>query len=67
MMTMTRYQLAKVQAVRANIRRYRRLLATQLTELERNYLERRLAEEQEVLSTLTSGSVHRTESEDYPA
>ena len=29
----------------ANVRRYRRLLATQLTENERRYVERRLAEE----------------------
>ena len=30
----------------ANVRRYRRLLQTHLTELERRFLERRLAEEQ---------------------
>ena len=29
----------------ANVRRYRRLLKTQLTDLERNFIERRLAEE----------------------
>jgi hypothetical protein len=29
----------------ANVRRYRRLLATQLSEIERNFIERRLAEE----------------------
>jgi hypothetical protein len=29
----------------ANVRRYRKLLSTQLTDLERNFIERRLAEE----------------------
>lgn len=29
----------------ANVRRYRKLLTTQLTEIERNFIERRLAEE----------------------
>lgn len=39
-----------IQAVhQANIGRYRRLLATHLTDHERQFLERRLAEEQEAL------------------
>jgi hypothetical protein len=36
---------ARVRAHQGNIARYRRLLRTQLTELERDYIERRLAEE----------------------
>jgi hypothetical protein len=37
---------AKIRAHRRNIQRYSRLLATELTELERNYLHKRIAEEQ---------------------
>jgi hypothetical protein len=37
---------------RSNIRRYCRLLATQLTDLERQYLHRRIAEEQAELDRL---------------
>jgi hypothetical protein len=35
--------LARLRARRNNVHRYRRLLATQLTGLERAYIERRLA------------------------
>ena len=61
---MAGYELAKIEALRANIRRYRRLLATQLTELERNYLERRLAEDRNALLALTSRSAPQTVSAD---
>jgi hypothetical protein len=61
-MTMTVYQLQRIRAIRSNIERYRRLLATELTDLERKYLERRLREEREALSALTSGSTQRAES-----
>jgi hypothetical protein len=61
---MTACQLQKIRAIRANIKRYRRLLATELTELERNYLERRLREEREALSALTSGSAQRAENDE---
>jgi hypothetical protein len=61
---MTACQLQKIRAIRANIKRYRRLLATELTELERNYLERRLREEGESLSALTSGSAQRAENDE---
>src|SRR3954466_13156390 len=49
--------LAHLRAHRNNIHRYRRLLGTQLTELERHYIERRLSGEMEAakrLSTETS-------------
>jgi hypothetical protein len=48
--------LARLRAHRNNIHRYRRLLATQLTDLERQYLERRLNEEHAALNSL-SGAV----------
>lgn len=61
---MTTYQLQKIRAIRANIKRYRRLLTTELTDLERSYLERRLREEREALLALTSGSAQRTENDE---
>jgi hypothetical protein len=38
-------KLARLRAHRNNIHRYRRLLGTQLTELEQKFIEGRLAEE----------------------
>ena len=41
----TDYVNAKILSHRANLQRYARLLATQLTELEREYLHKRIEEE----------------------
>jgi hypothetical protein len=49
MTTMIDEQLARMRTHRNNIRRYRQLLQTTLTELERAFIERRLAEEQSAL------------------
>jgi hypothetical protein len=46
--------LARLRAHRNNIHRYRRLLATQLSDLERAYIERRLGEERASLEALSS-------------
>ena len=46
--------LARLRTHRNNIHRYRRLLATQLSDLERGYIERRLAEEQAALEALSN-------------
>jgi hypothetical protein len=43
---------ARLRAHRNNIHRYRRLLSTQLSELERAYIVRRLAEEQSAVEAL---------------
>jgi hypothetical protein len=43
---------ARLRTHRDNIARYRRLLETNLTELEREYIQRRLSEEQFHLETL---------------
>ena len=43
---------AKMRTHRLNIQRYGRLLATPLTDLERQYLHRRIAEEQAELERL---------------
>jgi hypothetical protein len=45
--------LARLRAHRNNIHRYRRLLATQLTDLERAYIERRLEEEHAAMAALS--------------
>jgi len=44
--------LARLHAHRNNIKRYRRLLQTSLTTLERNFIERRIAEEEAALDRL---------------
>ncbi|MBR0750394.1 hypothetical protein JQ582_41575 [Bradyrhizobium japonicum] len=46
--------LARIRAHRNNIHRYRRLLRTRLSELERQFIERRLAEEQTALDALAA-------------
>lgn len=45
---------ARIRAHRNNIHRYRSLLKTQLSDLERQFIERRLAEETASLEALTS-------------
>ena len=58
-----------LRARRNNVRRYRRLLQTELTELERRYIERRLNEEKSAMESLTSSTVPlpnpRTDSQIY--
>ena len=44
--TMTEERIARLRTHRNNIDRYRRLLKTKLSEIERQYLEKRLSEEQ---------------------
>jgi 5-bromo-4-chloroindolyl phosphate hydrolysis protein len=44
----------QLRARRNNVRRYRRLLQTELTDLERRYIERRLNEEKSAMESLTS-------------
>jgi hypothetical protein len=46
------YRTAKMRTHRLNIQRYGRLLATELTDLERQYLHKRIAEEQAALDRL---------------
>jgi len=50
-------QLARLRAHRSNIQRYRNLLQTSLTELERQSVERRLTEEQSNLESLATSSL----------
>lgn len=44
--------LARIRAHRNNLSRYRRLLKTKLSDIERQFIERRLAEEQSALEAL---------------
>jgi len=52
MTTMIDEQRARMRTHRSNIYRYRHLLQTKLTELERDFIEKRLAEEQSSLERL---------------
>jgi hypothetical protein len=51
-MTMTDINAARILAHQGNIARYRRILSTKLTELERSFVMRRLAEERKCLRRL---------------
>jgi len=46
--------LARIRTHRNNIHRYRRLLQTQLSDLERDFIERRMAYEQTALDALVA-------------
>jgi len=49
--------LARLRAHRQNIERYRRLLETDLTVLEREFIERRITEEESALDGLASDTL----------
>ena len=49
-------QISQMRTHRNSIHRYRRLLQTKLTEIERQFIERRMAEEQSKLESLTSST-----------
>ena len=49
---MTDAELARINAHRANLMRYRSLLATELTDVERAFINRRIAEERHSLDAL---------------
>ena len=44
--------LARIRAHRNNIHRYRRLLRTELSDLERDFIDRRMAREQAAMEAL---------------
>jgi hypothetical protein len=45
---------ARLRTHRSNIQRYRHLLETSLTDLERRFIAKRLAEEQSAIETLSA-------------
>ena len=49
---MTDEELARLRAHDSNISRYRRLLKTKLSDLEREFLDRRLSEERSAVASL---------------
>ncbi len=53
-------KLALLRAHRNNISRYRRLLKTGLTELERQFIERRLSEERSATEKLVASTYPMT-------
>jgi hypothetical protein len=57
MMMVINEQFARLRAHRNNVLRYRRLLATYLSDLERAYIERRLSEERASMEALTQRDV----------
>ena len=56
---MTDFYTAQVRRHWQNIERYSRLLATELTELERQYLHKRIAEEHAQLEQLRTAASQR--------
>lgn len=58
---MTDEKLARLRAHDSNISRYRRLLKTNLSDIERRYLERRLSEERSAVESLVSSRSHPTD------
>jgi hypothetical protein len=46
--------LARIRTHRNNIHHYRRLLRTELSDLERNFIDRRMADEQAALDALVA-------------
>ena len=55
------FKTAQVRRHQQNIKRYCRLLATELTDLERQYLHKRIAEEDAQLERLEKAEQNRTE------
>ena len=49
-------RVARLRTHRDNVARYRRLLQTKLTDLEREFIERRLSEEQSEFELLCAGT-----------
>ena len=52
MTTMTDQKLARLRAHRNNINRYRRLLKTNLSAIERQFIQRRMNEEKSAMKAL---------------
>jgi hypothetical protein len=49
-------KLARLRAHHNNIHRYRRLLKTELTDVERRFIERRLSEERSAMENLATSA-----------
>jgi hypothetical protein len=60
---MTEKDCARLQAHNSNIGRYRRLLETNLSEIERTFIQRRLSEEVSELRSLATSRISRRKPE----
>lgn len=60
------FRTARMRTHRRNIQRYGRLLATELTDLERQYLHRRIAEEQAELERLARKDIDERSAQVIP-
>jgi hypothetical protein len=60
-MAMIDFYLQRIKARKANLDRYSRLLATQLTDTEREYIHRRIAEEHSPLMKLEAEHLARAD------
>ena len=60
MMMMSYDKLAEMRTHRNNIRRYQRLLETELTDLERDFIQKRLAEERSAFESLMAYTLPMT-------
>jgi len=54
--------LVRLRTHRQNVHRYRQLLGTMLTGAERQFIERRLLEEESAIESLAQRASYRTES-----
>ncbi len=64
---MTKLHAARIKGHKDNLDRYRRLLAAKLTNLERDYIHRRIAEEQAAIDRLLAEMIaSRREGEAHP-
>ena len=63
---MTDEKLARLRAHDSNISRYRRLLKTNLSDVERRFLERRLSEESSAVESLGLSRSHPTDWHNRP-
>ena len=57
---MVDFYVQRIKVRRANLERYSRLLATQLTETEREYIHKRIAEEHSALMKLEAEHLARS-------
>ena len=55
---------ARIVAARKNLMRYRRILSTPLTDTERAYVRRRMAEERSLLDQLEEPYIYSSQSPD---
>jgi len=66
-MTMIDLRAARIKAHHANLERYCRLLMTELTDTERTFVHRRIAEERLALENMHQGGGLSGEAEEAPA